>query len=215
MLEVQQLAMHIDDHGFEWSFTVPHNRLLAVVGGSGIGKSSLLNTLLGLRPAQSGTILWCGQDVARLPLQQRPFGVLFQSHNLFDHLSVTTNLALGLAPSARLNARQRQQLAVAAKRFQLTELLHNRAGALSGGQQQRVALARVFLQNKPVLLLDEPFSSLDPALRADGLAWVKELQREHGTTVILVTHHLTEMAADVDSVLEGVSSTLWKQYPAR
>ena len=215
MLDVKQLAMHLDDHRFEWSFALPHNKLLAVVGGSGIGKSSLLNTLLGLRPAQSGKIFWCGQDVARLPLQQRPFGVLFQNHNMFDHLSVTTNLALGLAPSARLNAPQRQQLAVAAERFQLTELLHNRAGALSGGQQQRVALARVFLQNKPVLLLDEPFSSLDPALRADGLAWVKDMQREHGTTVILVTHHLAEMAADVDSVLEGVSSTLWKQYPAR
>ena len=215
MLDVKQLAMHLDDHSFEWSFALPHNKLLAVVGGSGIGKSSLLNTLLGLRPAQSGKIFWCGQDVARLPLQQRPFGVLFQSHNLFDHLSVTTNLALGLAPSARLNAPQRQQLAAAAERFQLTELLAKRAGELSGGQQQRVALARVFLQNKPVLLLDEPFSSLDPALRADGLAWVKDMQREHGTTVILVTHHLAEMAADVDSVLEGVSSTLWKQYPAR
>jgi len=215
MLDVKQLAMHLDNHSFEWSFALPHNKLLAVVGGSGIGKSSLLNTLLGLRPAQSGKIFWCGQDVARLPLQQRPFGVLFQSHNMFDHLSVTTNLALGLAPSARLNAPQRQQLAAAAERFQLTELLAKRAGELSGGQQQRVALARVFLQNKPVLLLDEPFSSLDPALRADGLAWVKDMQREHGTTVILVTHHLAEMAADVDSVLEGVSSTLWKQYPAR
>ena len=215
MLDVKQLAMHLDNHSFEWSFALPHNKLLAVVGGSGIGKSSLLNTLLGLRPAQSGKIFWCGQDVARLPLQQRPFGVLFQSHNMFDHLSVTTNLALGLAPSARLNAPQRQQLAAAAERFQLTELLAKRAGELSGGQQQRVALARVFLQNKPVLLLDEPFSSLDPALRADGLDWVKDMQREHGTTVILVTHHLAEMAADVDSVLEGVSSTLWKQYPAR
>jgi len=215
MLDVKQLAMHLDNHSFEWSFALPHNKLLAVVGGSGIGKSSLLNTLLGLRPAQSGKIFWCGQDVARLPLQQRPFGVLFQSHNLFDHLSVTTNLALGLAPSARLNTSQRKQLAAAAERFQLTELLAKRAGELSGGQQQRVALARVFLQNKPVLLLDEPFSSLDPALRADGLAWVKDMQREHGTTVILVTHHLAEMAADVDSVLEGVSSTLWKQYPAR
>ncbi|WP_320824074.1 ATP-binding cassette domain-containing protein [Reinekea sp.] len=215
MLEVTELATHIDDNRFEWSFEVPRNTLLAVVGGSGIGKSSLLNTLLGLRPAQSGTIHWCGQDVGRLALQQRPFGVLFQSHNLFDHLSVTTNLALGLVPSARLNAAQRKQLIAAAERFQLSEFLNQRASELSGGQQQRVALARVFLQNKPVLLLDEPFSSLDPALRADGLAWVKDMQREHGTTVILVTHHLTEMLRDVDSVLEGVSSTVWKQYPAR
>ena len=214
MLEVKQLAMKIDDHEFKWSIELPQNKLLAVVGGSGIGKSSLLNTLLGLRPAHSGTIHWCGQDVGQLPLQQRPFGVLFQSHNLFDHLSVTTNLALGLVPSARLNPAQQKQLDAAAQRFQLTELLRKRAGALSGGQQQRVALARVFLQNKPVLLLDEPFSSLDPALRADGMAWVKDMQREHGTTVILVTHHLTEMLRDVDTVLEGVSSTLWKQYPA-
>jgi len=215
MLEVKQLTTVIADHEFQWSFSLREKQLVAVVGGSGIGKTSLLNTLLGFCKAVSGEVLWHGRDVSAVPIQKKPFGILFQNNNLFEHLTVEKNLSLGLEPSGRLDDRQKALVSEAANRFQINTQLSKKASNLSGGQQQRVALARVFLQSKPILLLDEPFSALDPDLRAEGLLWVKDMQRERGTTVILVTHHLMEVRSHADSVLEGVSSTSWTQYAAQ
>lgn len=214
MLDVNQLTCSLEQHHFQWTFQLAEQSFLAVTGGSGVGKSSLLNALLGFLPHQSGSIQWRGQELSSLSVSERPFGVLFQKDNLFEHLSVEKNLALGLMPSGRLNEAQREALVKAADRFQIATLLSKRAGELSGGQQQRVALSRVFLQNKPVLLLDEPFSSLDPGLRRDGLNWVCELQREQKSTVVMVTHHLDEIRVAASSILNGVSSEHWTQYPA-
>lgn len=214
MLDVNELVCHLGAHRFQWTFSIPEQSFLAVTGASGVGKSTLLNALLGFLPVQSGSVEWHGRELRALPVSDRPFGVLFQRDNLFEHLSVEKNLALGLSPSGKLSEQQHTALVNAAKRFQLDGLLKKRASALSGGQQQRVALSRVFLQNKPVLVLDEPFSSLDPGLRGDGLDWVCELQREQQTTVIMVTHHLEEVRDAATSILEGVSPERWTQYPA-
>jgi thiamine transport system ATP-binding protein len=214
MLEVKDVTVVINDIEFYWSFILDEQNMLAVTGNSGVGKSTLLNTLLGIQTIISGQILWQGQDVSRLPVTMRPFGVLFQKDNLFEHLSVEQNLAFGFSPSGKLTPAQRSALNAAAQRFQIDGLMIKKCSELSGGQQQRVALARVFLQNKPVLLLDEPFSSLDPELRKDGLNWVSELQAENKTTIVMVTHHLEEVTHRVNEVLEGVSSLEWKQYPA-
>lgn len=214
MLKAENLICRWPDVVCEWSFELQPGDLMAVVGRSGVGKSTLLQTLLGFQKPEAGQLAWQQSSLLDLPVSKRPFGVLFQNDNLFEHLSVKTNMALGLNPAARLNEQHQALLEQAAERFQVADQLNKRAEALSGGQKQRVALARVFLQNKPVLLLDEPFSSLDPALRLEGIRWVKELQEQQGTTVILVTHHLDEIIADVDSVFQGVSSREWNQYPA-
>lgn len=209
MLEVRRLSAQLGESYFHWDFQLPTGSLMAVVGASGLGKSTLLNVLCGLHSPSGGDLLWQGRTLLDQTVAQRPFGVLFQANNLFDHLSVELNLALGLNPSGRLNEQQQAQLHQAAQRFELHSLLTRRPDQLSGGQQQRVALARVFLQRKPVLLLDEPFSSLDPALRQEGLAWVRDIQREQRSTVILVTHHLDEMLSATDSVLLGLESEQW------
>ncbi|MHA7879001.1 MAG: thiamine ABC transporter ATP-binding protein [Saccharospirillum sp.] len=209
MLDVNHIKTRWGDQPFHWHFQVEPNALLAVVGASGVGKSTLLNVLCGLHQPDSGEVRWQGQSVLPLAVHRRPFGVLFQSHNLFEHLSVEVNLALGLNPSGHLSDEQHQALRSAAERFGIATLLARKPTALSGGQQQRVALARVFLQRKPVLLLDEPFSSLDPALRQEGLEWVKDIQRTQGTTVLLVTHHLDEMLSVTDQVLLGLSGDRW------
>ena len=214
MLKVKQITCELGNTHFQWDFSVPESSFLAITGGSGIGKSTLLNVLLGFQSSTGGELYWQQQSLVNLDVHERPFGVLFQKDNLFEHLSVGKNLALGLSSSGRLSPEQNITLHVAAERFDIVELLTKKAHQLSGGQQQRVALARVFLQNKPVLLLDEPFSSLDPKLRQEGLLWLKELQREVGTTILMVTHHLPEIINQVDLVLEGVSSDHWKQYPA-
>lgn len=214
MLSVNNLCLTRSNTPFEWSFEVNQGQFLAIVGQSGLGKSTLLQTLLGFETADSGKLCWQGENLHTLSTAQRPFGVLFQTHNVFEHLDVKTNLAFGLTPSAKLNKAQNQAVISAAERFDVHSLLKQRCDTLSGGQQQRVALARVFLQNKPILLLDEPFSALDPKLRQEGLRWVVELQKAQHTTVLLVTHHLDEILPHADSVLEGVSTTQWNQYPA-
>jgi thiamine transport system ATP-binding protein len=215
MLEVRNVRLQQGQDHFYWDFQLNAGQFMAITGGSGVGKTTLLNCLLGFAKADSGSVLWQGEDLVSVPVQHRPFGVLFQQHNLFEHLTVEKNLALGLSPSGRLSAEQKQKLQRYAQRFQISDLLKKKSTQLSGGQQQRIALARVFLQNKPVLLLDEPFSSLDPALRLEGLKWVSELKREQNTTVLMVTHHLAEIQNDVDIVMEGVSSQQWNQYPVR
>lgn len=213
MLDVNALTNRsLGNHEFQWSFQIAEKELMAVIGRSGIGKSTLLNTLIGFSPADSGCVAWCGQDITTVSVQHKPFGLLSQNDNLFEHLTVRQNLSFGLSPGAKLTERQMAQLTQAAERFQITECLNKRASDLSGGQQQRVALARVFIQNKPILLLDEPFSSLDVGLRKEGFSWVKEMQNEQGTTVIMVTHHLEEIIGQVNSVLEGFSNTEWTHH---
>ncbi|MEP4546433.1 MAG: ATP-binding cassette domain-containing protein [Saccharospirillum sp.] len=209
MLDVTNLSARLGDQTFHWQFQLNAGELMSIVGASGLGKSTLLNVLMGLQAPVQGELNWQGRSVMQVPVHERPFGILFQSHNLFDHLSVRLNLALGLSRSGRLTDEQQHQVEVAARRFELQSMLDRTPGQLSGGQQQRAALARVFLQRKPVLLLDEPFSSLDPALRQEGLDWVRDMQSELGCTVLLVTHHLEEMLPVTDRILLGLTGQQW------
>jgi len=209
VLDVKQMATRLGDQDFHWEFKLGAGDLMAIVGASGLGKSTLLNVLCGLLPATGGEVRWQDRNVLNQPVHRRPFGILFQSHNLFEHLSIEVNLALGIHPSGRLHEADRERVLTAARRFDIANLLDRTPDQLSGGQQQRAALARVFLQRKPILLLDEPFSSLDPALRQEGLNWVRDMQAEQGSTVLLVTHHLDEMLPATDQVLLGLTSEQW------
>lgn len=211
MLQVEQLTTALATHRFCWSFALPAAGWMAIIGPSGVGKTMLLNTLVGLQPATAGRLSWYNQNLMPAALNERPFGILFQRNNLFDHLSVAQNLAFGLSPNGRLKPAQRDAMSAAASRFQLTTVLRQTAGSLSVGQQQRVAIARLFLQNKPVLLLDEPFSALDPSLRAEGIRWLADLKTAQQTTILMVTHHLDEILDRADTVLEGVAAADWRQ----
>lgn len=161
---------------------------LALIGPSGAGKSTLLMAIAGFVTPAAGRVLWHGQDLAPLAPGQRPVTMLFQDQNLFAHLTLAQNLGLGLSPDLALSKADRQKVEAALARVGLDGMAGRKPGALSGGQAGRAALARALLRARPILLLDEPFAALGPALRAEMLALVGEVADETGALVIMVSH---------------------------
>ncbi len=180
--------------------------LTAVIGPSGGGKSTLLAAIGGFLDPAAGRITWDGADLAGLPPARRPVATLFQDHNLFPHLTVAENVGLALSPRLRLSGPERARVSEVLGRVGLDGLDTRRPAALSGGQQSRAALARVLLQDRPVVCLDEPFSALGPGQRADMLALAAEMLA--GRTVILVSHdpdELRDVAAAAVIVDDGIA----------
>ncbi len=192
MLKFDNVLYQYQQEKFYFNLDIDKGHIVAVLGGSGAGKSTLLNLAAGFLTPVSGDILIAGQSVVNMEPHQRPLAILFQEKNLFEHLSVADNIGLGLHPGLKLNALQYQQVAAIAKQVGIEPLLARFPKQLSGGQKQRVALARCFVQRKPLLLLDEPFSALDPVLREEMLSIVKELAAKHKVTVLMVTHHISD-----------------------
>ena len=188
MLHLDRLVLRLGSFTLKADWSLESGALAAVIGPSGAGKSTLLMALAGFLSPAEGRILWDGQDITALPPAQRPVAMLFQDQNLFPHLTVAQNLGLALNPDLRLTAADQTRIEAVLDRLGLAGLGARKPGALSGGQAGRAALARVLLQDKPLLLLDEPFAALGPALKADLLALVAGLAKETGKTVLLVTH---------------------------
>ncbi len=176
--------------GFRLSATldVPRGAIAAVSAPSGGRKSTLLAGIAGFLDPLAGRIRLDGADMAGVAPAGRPVTMLFQDHNLFAHLRVWQNVGLGLAADLRLGADGRARVDAALAAVGLPDVAERRPGALSGGQQSRVALARALLRRRPILLLDEPFAALGPALRAEMLDLVARIAKEGGLTVLMVTH---------------------------
>ena len=162
--------------------------ITAVMGPSGSGKSTLLNLVAGFERPAAGRVTIGGRDVSALEPAERPVSMVFQENNVFTHLTVEQNVGLGRSPSLRLTEADRDDVHEALVRVGLGTKERRLPAELSGGERQRVALARVLVRDRPVLLLDEPFASLGPALRDDMLDLVSELQAERGMTALFVTH---------------------------
>jgi thiamine transport system ATP-binding protein len=181
---------------------------IAIMGPSGAGKSTLLSAIAGFFAPREGRILWNGQDLTPVPPGERPVTILFQDQNLFPHLTVAQNLGLGLRPDLRLSPEDRPRVDRALDSTGLAGLGPRRPAQLSGGQVSRAALARALLRARPILLLDEPFAALGPALRAEMLALVREVADETGATVLMVTHDPGDalvLGGSTSFVAEGVA----------
>jgi thiamine transport system ATP-binding protein len=179
---------------YRFSMEALAGRITAIRGQSGSGKSTLLDLIAGFLRPSSGGIRIAGKDVAGLPPEARPVSILFQSETLFEHLSAAANVALGL-PQPDANA-----VAKALAEVGLAAIGRHRASTLSGGEKQRVALARTLLRNRPVLLLDEPFSALDDDSRNTARKLVRTITQKHQWATVLVTHHADDISAIADRV---------------
>jgi thiamine transport system ATP-binding protein len=188
MLTLEKLVIEQGAFRLEADFEIAPGRIVAVLGASGAGKSTLLDVIAGFFAPKSGRVLWQGRDLAPLAPGARPMSMLFQDNNLFPHLTVAQNVGLGLRPDLRLSAEEERAVGAALERVGLEGLGPRRPAALSGGQRSRVALARMLLRGRPLMLLDEPFSALGPALKGGMLALVAELAQESQATMLFVTH---------------------------
>ncbi|WP_118845870.1 thiamine ABC transporter ATP-binding protein [Haemophilus haemolyticus] len=187
---------------------------VAIIGESGAGKSTLLNLIAGFEFPHQGEIWLNDKNHTRSAPYERPVSMLFQENNLFLHLTVQQNLALGLKPSLKLTAPEREKIEQVACSVGLGDYLQRLPNSLSGGQKQRVALARCLLRDKPILLLDEPFSALDQKLRVEMLVLIAKLCDEKHLTLLLVTHQPSELVGTIDRVLlveNGQISQLQKE----
>ncbi|WLI75496.1 thiamine ABC transporter ATP-binding protein ThiQ [Kosakonia sp. H02] len=191
LIDVTWLYQHLP---MRFTLSVEQGEQIAVLGPSGAGKSTLLNLIAGFLTPASGAIMIGGEDHTRTPPSRRPVSMLFQENNLFTHLTVRQNIGLGLNPGLKLNAEQQSKLNEIAATMGLDELLDRLPEQLSGGQRQRVALARCLVREQPVLLLDEPFSALDPALRQEMLALVQSVCRRQQLTLLMVSHSVEDAA---------------------
>ncbi|WP_420961462.1 ATP-binding cassette domain-containing protein [Brucella sp. IR073] len=188
-----EMRMHFD-------VTVPPAKIAAIIGPSGSGKSTLLNLIAGFETPESGQILVGGIDVIGTPPAERPVSMVFQENNLFAHLDVEANVALGRSPKLKLTDADRADVVSAIARVGLAGKEKRKPQALSGGERQRVAIARALVRNRPVLLLDEAFASLGPALRLQMLDLVQDVHKETAMTILMVTHH-PEDALHLESLL--------------
>lgn len=188
MLVLEHLGLTLGSFRLSAHLSVPGPGVTAVMGASGSGKSTLLAAIAGFLRPTSGRILWNGQDLAPLAPGDRPLTMLFQDQNLFPHLSARRNIALGLSPSLRLTPAQWVSVDDALARTGLDGLGDRLPAQLSGGQQARVALARMLCRARPLLLLDEAFGGLGPALKDEMLDLVAALGKEAAATVLIVSH---------------------------
>ncbi|MDQ2094077.1 thiamine ABC transporter ATP-binding protein [Rhodalgimonas zhirmunskyi] len=182
-------------------FSITPGARVAVIGPSGAGKSTLINAIAGFVEPVAGRILWKDRDIGANRPGDRPIALIFQDNNLFPHLSVAQNVGLGIDPGLKLSQAQRARVSWALERVGMADMEDRKPGSLSGGQQSRAALARVLVQDKPLILLDEPFAALGPALKVEMLDLLTEVADETGAAVLMVSHDPTDAARFAQSAI--------------
>ncbi len=179
-----------------------------ILGESGSGKSTMLDLIAGFLEADEGSILLDQKTLHTLPIEKRPITILFQQHNLFEHLSVSKNILLGIDPKGRSTAQSEKQITEILEEMKLSAYRDTLPTALSGGQQQRVALARALLRRQPILLLDEPFGGLDRETRLEMLTLVRNITTQQKLYTIMVTHDIEDCQRIADKVYTMQRGTL-------
>ncbi|NLS01630.1 ABC transporter ATP-binding protein [Rhizobium sp. P38BS-XIX] len=181
--------------------SIAQGEFLSLLGPSGCGKTTTLRVIAGFEAPTDGHVWLDGRDITPLRAFDRPVNTVFQDYALFPHMSVADNVGFGLSLRKIAAAERRKRVAAALDMVGLADKINQRVQALSGGQRQRVALARAIVCEPRVLLLDEPLSALDAHLREQMQIELKRLQRELGTTFVMVTHDQTEALSISDRIV--------------
>ncbi|GAA5060983.1 putative spermidine/putrescine transport system ATP-binding protein [Thermocatellispora tengchongensis] len=181
--------------------TIKGGEFVALLGPSGCGKSTALNCVAGLLPLTAGRIWLDDARIDTLPPEKRGFGMVFQNYALFPHMTVRANIGFGLRMRKTPAAEMRTRVDEALRLVQLADLADRLPGQLSGGQQQRVAIARAVVLEPPLVLMDEPLSNLDAALRLEMRTEIRRLHQTLGLTTIYVTHDQEEALSLADRLV--------------
>ncbi|MGB3752126.1 MAG: ATP-binding cassette domain-containing protein [Arcobacteraceae bacterium] len=212
MLKIKDLQYQYKDAATKEKYTynleVKEKEIVAILGQSGSGKSTLLDLIAGFVEPTNGSILLNQNKLLNLSVEKRPMSILFQNHNLFEHLDVQKNILLGLG---KTNADDIKRVHHILKKVGLEKFEYSLSSQLSGGQQQRVALARVLLRNEPILLLDEPFTGLDEQTKVVMLDLVKSITEEYNLHTIMVTHDINDCKRIASAVYTMKNYSLTKE----
>ena len=192
-LVLEGVSLHLGTFSLQdITFTVADGSITFLVGPSGAGKTVLLEVIAGLHPGASGSIRYDGRDISRSPPERRKIGFVYQDFALFPHMSVARNVEFGLRMSGMPRAERERVALRALTQLHIAHLAERSPATLSGGEQQRVAIARALVLKPGIILLDEPFTALDPRTREDCIREIRDLNRNLGMTILLVSHSLEE-----------------------
>ncbi len=201
MLKIENLKYEYENMKFHFNLEAKNGEITAILGKSGSGKSTLLSLIAGFISPISGDIKLNNSSIVKQEIHKRDLSILFQENNLFAHLSLYDNIALGINPKLKLNELEKQELEKIAKKFQIDTILSHLPSEVSGGQKQRAALCRTILQKKSLLLLDEPFSALDKELKDELLEEIKQIAIKNNLAVLMVSHSLEDAKKVASKIL--------------
>ena len=188
MIKLENISLKLDNFRTKFTVEIKKGEWVGIIGQSGAGKSTFLNLIAGFAQAEVGSLLINNIEMGDLPASERSISSLFQDNNLFPHLSVYQNIAIAIKPNLKLHDNEKKKIFEIIEYLNLSSKTHSSIGRLSGGERQRVALGRVMSSDKKILLLDEPFSQLDPNLRIEMLELIKKIREKKNITIIMAIH---------------------------
>ena len=192
MLKIDKLTCSFGSFDTNFNLKILTSGIVGVVGRSGSGKSTLLNLIAGFIEPQSGKIIYNDSNLNDLEPSQRDLSILFQNFNNFDHLSIFENIILGIDPQMKKTTDNFRIVRDILKKLSINLDMETKLNLLSGGEQQRVSIARCLIRKKSLLLLDEPFNSLDPGLRNNLYKDVVSMAKKTPNQLTLISSHLIE-----------------------
>jgi thiamine transport system ATP-binding protein len=201
MLKINKLKYKIEKASFEFNFELKSSQLVGVIGKSGSGKSTLFNLLSGFLKPKEGSIYFSNINITNLKPFDRDISILFQDHNNFNHLTIFENIILGIDSDMKRTSNNLKLVRSIMKKVSLNIDLDKKVSNLSGGEQQRVSIARSLLRKKSILLLDEPFNSLDPGLRKILYEDIKTMSFSHKLITLISSHLIEELRNVTDKFL--------------
>ncbi|MEC8426590.1 MAG: ATP-binding cassette domain-containing protein [Pseudomonadota bacterium] len=188
MIKLENISIKLDNFRTKFTVEINEGEWIGIIGQSGAGKSTFLNLIAGFAQPEVGSLLINNTEVRNLSASKRSISSLFQDNNLFPHLSVYQNIAIAIKPNLKLHENEKGKIFEIIEYLNLSSKIHSSIGTLSGGERQRVALGRVMSSDKKILLLDEPFSQLDPNLRIEMLELIKKIREKKKITIIMAIH---------------------------